>query len=89
MNADAIVDSLLQVSPDLAILKKHRKPLDSAERSRVEASKAVWSDGAPGVWKSVINGKTWYVSNTHRAYQANKDLKTACKSFIEIVEPSS
>jgi hypothetical protein len=36
-----------------------------------------------------VNGAVWYVSNTHRVYQADKNLKAAIKKFIEVVEPSS
>ena len=72
--------------PEMATLKKHKVKLTDAERDEVMKAKAVWHHGpkgkaTPAVWKSVIKGQTWYVTNTHRAYQAKKTLKGAIRAF--------
>jgi len=72
--------------PAMATLKKNKVKLTDDERNEVMKAKAVWHHGpkgeaTPAVWKSVIKGETWYVTNTHRAYQAKKTLKAAIKAF--------
>jgi hypothetical protein len=71
-------------SPRMKALKKGRTPLSDAERKEVERRKAVWDDGHPGVWKSRVNGKTYYICNTHRAAQIKPTLKGAIKAFTFI-----
>ena len=78
-------------SPEMANLKKNKVNLTDKERDEVMKAKAVWHHGANGeetaaVWKSVIRGETWYVTNTHRAYQAKKTLKGAIKSFHDFIK---
>jgi len=67
--------------PKLKTLKDHRVDLDPKERKEVVRRGAVWDEGKPGVWKSVVNGKTWYVSNTHRAYRVKPTLRGAIQAF--------
>jgi len=88
MLANDIVDSLLEGSPEIKTLKNGRTQLDSEERQAVIDGGATWSDGKPGVWKSVVKGKTWYVSNTHRAYSAKSTLKAAIAAFAGIESTS-
>ena len=80
-------------SPSLETLKEHRTTLTEEEKKEVMSSGAVWHHGqngeeSPGVWKSVVSGKTWYVCNTHRAYQCKPTLSEAIKAF-EFIETTS
>ena len=83
---DSICESLLLESPQLSTLKSHRVKLTTTERNAVINAGAVWHHGengarTPGVWKSVVQGKTWFVCNTHRAYQAKPTLRGAISAF--------
>lgn len=85
---------LLIESPDLSTLKKNRRPLDDKERAAVMKAGAVWHMGAngsesPAVWKAVANGKTWYVSNTHRCYQCKPTLKAAIQAYHDVVKDTA
>jgi hypothetical protein len=75
-------------TPKLESLKKGRRTLTPEERNQVVSAGAVWSDGSPGVWKSMVNGKTWYVCNTHRSYECKPTIEGAIKSF-EFIESTS
>ena len=75
--------------PAMQTLKDNRTDLDDAERKEVMRKGAVWPHGpagkpTPGVWKSVIRGRTWYVSNTHRCYRAARSLKKAIRDFAYV-----
>ncbi len=81
--------------PNMETLKKNKKPLTEEERKKVMEKGAVWHHGpngeeTPAVWKSVVNGKEWFVCKTYRAYQCKPTLKGAIKSyeFIETTESS-
>ena len=72
--------------PSLKVLKDNRVELDDAERKKVMRAGAVWHPGnkdkpVPGVWKSVVRGKTWYVCNTHRAFQCKSTIGAAIRAF--------
>jgi len=72
--------------PDMDVLKKNRKSLSKEERKEVMSRGAVWHHGpkgeeTPAVWKSIVNGKEWFVCNTHRAYQCKPTLKGAINSY--------
>jgi hemerythrin-like domain-containing protein/predicted nucleotidyltransferase/ribosomal protein S18 acetylase RimI-like enzyme len=96
IDLDEIVDSTLELlfeSPNMETLKKNRKTLSDEERRIVMDSGAVWHHSpngkeTPGVWKSIVKGKTWYVCNTHRAYQCKPTLRGAIKAF-EFIETTS
>ena len=75
--------------PDIKALKKGRRALTPEERAEVMKRGAVWhhawKDGkqvpSPAVWKSVVNGKTWWATNTHRAGAVKDTLKGAINAF--------
>ena len=76
-------------NPSMEKLKKGRKELEPDERRMVIRKGAVWRDSGqvkptPGIWKSVVNGKTYYVCNTHRASAVKPTLKQAIKAFAFI-----
>ena len=80
--------------PEFKTLKKGRKSLTSEERDQVMQSKAVWHFGnngnpSPAVWKSEVGGKTWYVTNTHRAYNVTPTLKGTIKRFHDFIKGTS
>lgn len=73
-------------SPRMKTLKQHRVALTDKERKEVMRRKAVWNHGkngeaTPAVWKSVVDGKTFYVCNTHRAAQVKPTLKGAIRAY--------
>lgn len=80
--------------PDMKTLKKNKVKLTDEERELVMSRGAVWHMGnhngkpSSAIWKSVVNGKTWYVCNTHRAYQCKPTLKGAIKAF-EFIETTA
>ncbi len=85
---NSLVEQLLMETPELDVLKKNRKTLTDDERTTVVSGGAVWDDNKPGVWKSEVNGKVWYVCNTHRAYQCKPTIKGAIKAF-EFIKTTS
>jgi hypothetical protein len=91
IDAVYIVDALLEAicesrGPKFDTLKKNKKPLTPEEREQVMKAGAVWHHGQGGtesaaIWKSVVNGKTWYSCHTHRCYQVRPTLKGAISAF--------
>lgn len=93
-HGNELVEMLLWESPRMDTLKAGKKPLDPEERDLVMKRKAVWHHGPKGqesaaVWKSVVRGKTWYVTNTHRCYQARPTLKGAIEAYHTVVKETS
>lgn len=92
---DRLREDVLVESPEQKTLKDNKVKLTDEERSQVMNAKAVWhmggvgADATPAVWKSVVNGVTWYGCNTHRCIQVKKTLKAAIRAFHEVVEPSA
>lgn len=77
--------------PDFKTLKKNKVELTTDERKKVMDSKATWNMGkdgqpSPAVWKAEVNGTTWYVTNTHRAYNVTKTLEGTIKRFHEFIK---
>ena len=75
--------------PDFKTLKKNRKDLTPEEREEVMRAKAVWNftgSPTPAVWKSEINGKTWFVTNTHRAYNVTSTLKGTIRRYHDFIK---
>lgn len=86
MSALELVSLLLEGGPRMDSLKKGKTKLSDTERAQAMKAGAVWHPGnhaepTCAIWKSVVNGTTWYVCNTHRAYQAKKSLKGAINAF--------
>jgi len=80
--------------PDFKTLSKYRAKLTGEERSEVLARKAVWHMGnegkaSPAVWKSVIKGRTWYVTNTHRAFNVASTLKGAINRYHKFIKSTT
>jgi hypothetical protein len=80
--------------PEMETLKKNKVKLTPEERTEVMKAKAVWHHGAdgaetPAIWKAVVKDQTWYVTNTHRAYQAKKTLKAAIKAFHDFIKSTA
>lgn len=80
--------------PDFKTLKKHKVDLEPDERSEVMKRKAVWhfshlKSATPAVWKSVVGGKTWYVTNTHRAYNSTPTLKGAIGRYHAFIKSTA
>lgn len=81
----------MERGPRMDTLKKHKVKMDPEERDQAMAAGAVWHYGPPdatgrgaescAIWKSVVNGKTWYVCHTHRCYQARPTLRGAINAF--------
>lgn len=77
--------------PSFKTLEKNKVDLKPEEREKTMSAKAIWNHGlkgqpSPAVWKSEINGKTWYVTNTHRAFQAKPTLKAAIKAYHDFIK---
>lgn len=77
--------------PEYKTLKKNKVKLTDEERAEVLKSKATWHFGkkgqpSPAVWKSEVNGKTWYVTNTHRAYNVTSTLKGTIKRYHDFIK---
>lgn len=94
MNASDIVTTLLEDGPEFSTLKKNKVKLTPEERDQAMKGGAVWHPGSSdkptcAIWKSVVDGKTYYGSNTHRAFQAKSTMKAAIKAYHDVVEPSS
>lgn len=81
--------AISESTPNLKQLKKKRRSLSDDEWEKVQDAKAVWEDGKSGVWKAVIDGKTFYVANTHRTSAINSSLDATIKDFLGYVKDSS
>jgi hypothetical protein len=81
--AESLISSVVESKgPEFSTLKKNKVKMDPEERDKAIKAGAVWSPGNSkkpvcAIWKSVVNGKTWYGCNTHRLYQVAKTLKGA------------
>ena len=78
-------------APRFKALKKGKVPLTPEERKKVMGSKAVWHHGpkgapSPAVWKTVANGVTNYVTNTHRAYNVRPTLAGAISRYHKFIK---
>lgn len=77
---------------EYATLKKNKKPLSDEEREQVMKADAVWHKGpkgeaTPAVWKSVNkDGKSTYITDTHRAFAAEKSLKAAISKYHSFIK---
>lgn len=69
--------------PNMKTLKKNKVSLSVEERKEVMDRGATWGqdDDIPAVWKSVVDGKDWYICDTHRAFQCKPTLKGAINAY--------
>ncbi len=76
--------------PNMKTLEKNKVSLTEEERKEVIDRGATWGqdDDIPAVWKAEVDGKMWYVCNTHRAYQCKPTLKGGIKAF-DFIETTS
>lgn len=77
--------------PTFKSLKKGQVPLKPEEREKIMKSKAVWHHGpkgeeSPAVWKAIVNGKTWWATHTHRAYNVMPTMKGAIKRYHDFIK---
>lgn len=83
---DSFIDELQKIANEFSSLKKHKVPLTDDERAKVMSRGAVWHHGpngeeTPAVWKSEHNGKTVYVTNTHRCWGKASTVKGAINKY--------
>lgn len=81
-------------APKWKTLHAGKTPLEDAERERVMAKGAVWHHGpqgqaTPAVWKSIVDGETWYVTNTHRLFAARDSLDGAIAMYHTAVKATA
>ena len=91
--AITIMNKVARKSP-FRVLKDNKIALTKKERAIVMKAKAVWHSGPHGeaqsaVWKSVNNGKTTYVTNTHRAYNTAPSLLGAINRFHKFIKSTA
>lgn len=83
---------LIEKQSEFERLKKNKKPLSDDERKECFKRKATWNmsnkdNPIPAVWKSIDNkGNTTFVTNTHRAYNTAKTLKSAINKFHSFIK---
>lgn len=70
-------------------LNDNKVNLTKEEREKVKKLKAEWSDERSAIFKSVINGKPYYVTHTHRAFQYSPKLEEACKMFHDFIKDTA
>jgi hypothetical protein len=77
------------------ILKANKIALSEEERSKAIKAGAVWHHGINGaetcaVWKSKDStGQTWFIVNTHRAYQKSKTLEGILGSKWKFIQSTA
>lgn len=80
-------------SPEWKTLNKNKVKLTPEERKKVMDSKAVWHfhhiGPTPAVWKAEVDGKTWYVTNTHRAFNVRPTLQGAIGRFHKFIRSTA
>ena len=72
--------------PKYDTLEKNKVPLTDEERKEVMGRGAIWHHGpggapSPAVWKADVDGKNWYICNTHRAWRCKPTLKGAINDY--------
>lgn len=77
--------------PSFKTLRDSQVRLSDNEKEIAMKAEAVWhhgpnSEATCAIWKSVVRGETWYVCNTHRAFNVRPTLKAAIKQFHEVIK---
>lgn len=77
--------------PRYKTLDRNRVKLTPEERAKVMDGGATWNHGphgeaTPAVWKAVVKGKPWYVTNTHRAMNVRPTLKGAISRYHRFIK---
>ena len=85
------LQQLTEKKSDFQKLQDNKVDLTSEERKQCMDKKAVWhfngGSPSPAVWKSVDkDGKTTYVTHTHRAYNTAPTLKGAIGKFHSFIK---
>ncbi len=85
------LEVLMEKKSAFEVLKDNKVDLTPEERKQVMDKKAVWhfngGSPSPAVWKSVdSNGKTTYVTHTHRAYNTAPSLKGAIGKYHSFIK---
>ena len=80
--------------PKFKVLDKNRVKLKPEERTLVMKRKAIWHHGphgeaTPAVWKSVVKGKPWYVTSTHRAMNTAPTLKGEINRYHKFIKSTA
>lgn len=83
--------------PKWKTLEKNKVKLKDDERSEILRRDAAWhpsggphkGKAVPAVWKAVVNGKPWFVTHTHRAYNVCPTLAGACNRFHRFIKSTS
>lgn len=97
-DADDDSKGFIESPHDFKTLKKGRVELTDEERAECMKRDAVWNfhhgrDGkkqkTPAVWKSVVDGVTWYVTNTHRAFNVAKTLDGAIQRYFRFIKSTA
>lgn len=82
-------------APPFSDLKAGKVKLTDDERTTVMRKKAVWHMGhdkgkpTPAVWKSIVDGKTFYVTNTHRAYNVASTVQGAINRYHAFIKSTA
>ncbi len=90
-----VTDILLEKKKsDFQKLQDNKVDLTPEERKECMDKKAVWHHGpnggpSPAVWKSEQDGKTTYVTHTHRAYNTAPTLKGAIGRFHKFIKSTA
>ncbi len=77
--------------PDFKTLKKNKVKLSEEEREKAIKADAVWhfageNNPVCAIWKSEVNGKTYYGTNTHRAFNTASTLKGAISKYHSFIK---
>lgn len=87
-----VSNTINEAKSEFQKLQDNKVPLDKEERAEVMKKKAIWRHGpggapSPAVWKSVDkDGKTTYITNTHRAYNTAATLKGAIGKYHNFIK---
>lgn len=79
--ARQLIEGLLLETPVKGTLEKHKQQLSPEERQQL---KDAGCKAGATVWKSTVDGKTYYVAHTHRACLVRSSLKGIIAVYDEV-----